>query len=106
MQLLMRQVMPQKYRGMEMYIFSSSAAARSKSLRNVIEAQHGIDELGQLTMPVTLIQGTKERPAYIQNLARVARKPNLKIIRTDSGHHTLVDNPKFTLKVLQELFVA
>jgi pimeloyl-ACP methyl ester carboxylesterase len=101
MKLLMRQVMPKKYRGMETYIFSSSAEARSRSLKNVIEDQHGIFDLSQLTLPITVIQGSNERPKYIENLLKITTKPNLKILFADTGHHTMVDNPRIAIRALR-----
>jgi pimeloyl-ACP methyl ester carboxylesterase len=94
MKLLMRQVSPLEYKGMETYMFSSTGEARSRSLRNIIESQQGITDLALVTMPTTIVVGTRERHAYQENIKQAAADlPKLKVILAETGHHTLLEKP-------------
>lgn len=96
MKVLARRTLPLKYKGMESYIFLSSQEARARSLRNVIEAQSSLYDLEHLDgVPVTLVQGVKERTTYLKNLLRVTAKPDWQILLTNTGHHTAIENPTF-----------
>lgn len=101
MKRFMRWASPTDYKGMEEYIFSSNVESRNRSLRNVIERQQGIDDINQLELPTTIIQGRKERPKYIENHQHLTWNANLEVVFTDTGHHTTVDNPALVLQVLQ-----
>jgi len=100
MKALMRACMPKRYRGMEQYMFAASLEARSRSLRNVIEAQQSLCDLRKLDLPITLVQGKYERQKYIENLKRLIRKPNWHVLLADTGHHTLVDEPELVAGLL------
>jgi pimeloyl-ACP methyl ester carboxylesterase len=103
MKMILRRALPLQYKGMETYIFSSSAEARNRSLKNIIEAQHGMFELKHLSIPATLIAGKKERPAYLENLRYVSQTQNLKILLTDTGHHTPLENQALSSLLMQSL---
>lgn len=102
MNRLLRSALPLMYKGMESYVFLSSQEARTRSLRNVIEAQSSLYDLEHLDgVPVTIVQGIKERAMYLENLLRVSSKPDWRILLTNTGHHTPIENPDLTGELLR-----
>lgn len=102
MKKILRAALPTQFKGMESYIFLSSVESRGKCLRNVIEAQNSLYDLAHIDrVPVTLVQGTKERPMYLHNLLRVTPKQDWQILLTDTGHHTPIENPELASGLLQ-----
>jgi pimeloyl-ACP methyl ester carboxylesterase len=98
---LIRSFLPVNYKGMETYISTSSVESRGRSLRNIIEAQSSLYDLERLNIPTILVQGTMERPMYIENLLRVHAKPGLDILLPETGHHTTVDKPELVSGLMQ-----
>jgi hypothetical protein len=98
--LLMRRVLPVKLQGMETYLFASNAAARSGSLKNVIEDQHSEKDLADLRVPTTLVLGTKDRAVYLKNLRHINLTDSIKVLQTNTGHHTVIENLKLSAELL------
>jgi pimeloyl-ACP methyl ester carboxylesterase len=102
LQQLVRQSIPPEYKGMEQYMFNSSGAARHKSLRQIIESQTALDELTKITVPTTIVSGSRERATYVRNVAQVKNRPNIRIITTDTAHHTPLEDTALVVDILQQ----
>jgi pimeloyl-ACP methyl ester carboxylesterase len=94
--------LPQTHKGMEEYLFASSAISRGRSLRKVIESQTASDDLRQLTIPTTILAGRGERPAYLENVERVQKYKNITVILANTGHHTPREDPELIVNILQQ----
>jgi pimeloyl-ACP methyl ester carboxylesterase len=102
MKAIARQLANPMYKGMEEYVFSSSGIARGRSLHNIIEAQRVVDDLGQVQLPTTIIAGYKERPIYLENIKRLKKRKNIRVIFADTGHHTPLEAPALLVDILQQ----
>lgn len=102
MKAFVRHMAEPKYRGMEEYVFTSSGIARGRSLHNVIEAQTAIEDLGQLSVPTTIVSGRGERRTYVGNIERLKKQKDTDVILTDTGHHTPLEDPELIVGILQQ----
>jgi pimeloyl-ACP methyl ester carboxylesterase len=100
MKCLMHLIAPPVYAGMENYIFSSSARSRNRSLRHLIENQRSMMDIACVTLPITLIQGLKERPAYLANVRLVGDLPHLNVVHANTGHHTVLEMPELAMRLM------
>ncbi|HEV2412805.1 MAG TPA: alpha/beta fold hydrolase [Candidatus Saccharimonadales bacterium] len=96
----LKRKIPLDWYGVEKAALQPSAESRSRSLRNVIEAQSSIEDLKSLTTQVTLVVGLRDRPIYLKNLRRFARSAEFQVIVRDTEHNTLGEDFDFIAGLL------
>lgn len=76
------------------FIHRHTHASRTYSLKGTIEAVNGLELLGRLQVPATLIVGLKDRLVYRQNLAGSHLPANITVAYVPTGHHTPLVMPQ------------
>lgn len=66
--------------------------SRHRSLTNTIEATDVIALLQQIPCPTVIVEGVYDRAVYRDNLDRAHLSPQITVLWTDTGHHTILQN--------------
>ena len=82
------------------YIFQSTAAARLRSLRNVIYDAKVEADLTALSVKTTLLAGLNDRAAYGRNLMQLALAGNVEAQSIPGGHHLPLTHPELVARLI------
>lgn len=75
-------------------IKAHSNTSRDHSLMNIIEKPLIFDDLAKTTSRTLLLVGSKDRPEYITNLARLQSNPHVTVTVEDVSHHGAIKRPR------------
>lgn len=81
-------------------IANHTRASRENSLVNVIEATELVDDLQRLSIPTVLLVGQRDRPQYVENIARVSLPENILVQIEDVAHHAPTSHPELVVEMI------
>lgn len=81
--------------------------SREQSLTNIIESAELFDDLAAISAPTLLLNGTKDRPIYKNNVRHIPAQSAVQIMQLPVAHHSPVFRTKLTAtKIVQFLRAA
>jgi pimeloyl-ACP methyl ester carboxylesterase len=83
-------------------IKAHSNTSRDHSLMNIIEKPFIFDDLAKTTVRTLLLVGSKDRPEYVANLARLQRNSCVTITVENVSHHGATRRPRVIQAAIQK----